>query len=178
MSVAVVHRDRRGAMKRIEPEFDKIRETGVGFVSFNVDALSADGRAKVLDALAERLDDKGRVRMMMHSIAFGNLKPVAPVAPELAEPAALACARLAEQLGITPEALQEAVDTVFASADGADALAHLAGPPASLLKPGSALLEDEDFARTIYSMGTSLTSWTQDVFARKLFAPDAMGTLR
>jgi len=169
MSIAVVHRDRRGAMKRIEPELDKIRETGVGFASFNVDALSTEGRTTVLDALAEQLGDKGRVRMMMHSIAFGNLKPLAPVAPRLAEPAAHARTRLAEQLGITPEALTEAVDTVFANADDADALAALAGPP----KYSDALLEDEDFVRTIYSMGTSLTTWVQDVFARKLFADDA-----
>jgi len=169
MSVAVVHRDRRGAMSRIEPEFAAIRETGVGFASFNVDALSDDKRGTVLDALAEQLGDSGRVRMMMHSIAFGNLKPVAPVTPQLAEPAAQARARLAEQLGVTPAALTEAVDTVFASADGVDALATLASPPPY----SDARLEDEDFARTIYSMGTSLSTWTQDVFDRKLFAPDA-----
>jgi len=39
-------------------------------------------------------------------------------------------------------------------------------------EPGP-VLEDEDFARTIYSMGTSLATWTQDVFARGLFASDA-----
>jgi NAD(P)-dependent dehydrogenase (short-subunit alcohol dehydrogenase family) len=60
------------------------------------------------------------------------------------------------------------VRTVSGS-EGGDALADLAGPP----EYSEALLEDEDFARTVYSMGTSLATWTQDLFARGLFASDA-----
>lgn len=123
MNVAVVHRDRKGAMAGIEPEFEKIRGTGVGFASWNLDALSAEGRKTVLDELAEKMGAAGRVRLLMHSIAFGNLKPLA--APP--------------------------------------------GAPAD----DTPVLEDEDFARTVYAMGTSLATWTQDVFARKLFAADA-----
>ena len=33
MSVAVVHRDRRGAMPRVEPAFDEIRSHGHGFLA-------------------------------------------------------------------------------------------------------------------------------------------------
>jgi NAD(P)-dependent dehydrogenase (short-subunit alcohol dehydrogenase family) len=35
------------------------------------------------------------------------------------------------------------------------------------------VLEDEDFERTVYSMGTSLATWTREVFAAGLFAGDA-----
>ena len=35
------------------------------------------------------------------------------------------------------------------------------------------MLEDEDFQRTVYSMGTSLVTWTQALFTRGLFAADA-----
>src|SRR5690606_42010133 len=35
------------------------------------------------------------------------------------------------------------------------------------------LIEDEDMARTIYSMGTSMLTWTQKVSQLKLFADDA-----
>ena len=38
---------------------------------------------------------------------------------------------------------------------------------------GEALLEDEDMARTIYAMGTSLLTWVQRVHAAGLFAADA-----
>jgi NAD(P)-dependent dehydrogenase (short-subunit alcohol dehydrogenase family) len=125
MNVCVVHRDRRGAMANIEPEFEKIRAAGVGLCTFNLDALAAEGRGQVLDALAAK---GARVRLLMHSIAYGNLKLLAPLPP------------------------------------------HLAGTPTY---DPDARLEDEDFARTVYSMGTSLATWAQDVFARKLFADDA-----
>lgn len=118
MNVAIAHRDRRGALEAIEPRFEEIRRTGAELLTVNTDALSEAGRASVLDALAQRMGDRGRVRLLMHSIAYGNLKPL--VAGE-----------------------------------------------------GEASLEDEDFARTIYAMGTSLATWTQDVLAREMFASDA-----
>ncbi len=127
MSVCVIHRDRRGAMPRIEAAFDEIRSHGGGFLALNIDALSAEGRATALDSLAESMAPEGKVRMLLHSIALGNLKLVAPVAPSVAD------------------------ETDY----------------------GEALIDDEDMARTIYSMGTSLLSWVQDVFARHLFAEDA-----
>ncbi|MBI2892238.1 MAG: SDR family oxidoreductase [Deltaproteobacteria bacterium] len=123
MNVAVVHRDRKGAMGAIQPRFDEIREAGVGFVSWNLDALSAEGRATVLHDLATRMGEAGRVRLLLHSIAFGNLKP-------------------------------------------------LAAPPGAA-GDDVGVLEEEDFARTVHAMGTSLAGWTQDVFARRLFAADA-----
>jgi Dehydrogenases with different specificities (related to short-chain alcohol dehydrogenases) len=127
MSVCVIHRDRRGAMPRIQADFDEIRSHGGGFLALNLDALSSEGRSTALDSLAEAMGTEGRVRMLLHSIALGNLKPVAPVPPDV----------------------RGAIDY------------------------GEALIEDEDMARTVYSMGTSLLSWVQELFARKLFAEDA-----
>ena len=131
MSVAAVHRDRRGAMPAIEQAFEEIRAREVGFVSYNVDALSPDGQRAVLDGLARSMGERGRVRALVHSIAFGNLKPL--VAPR--RPA------------------------------GEDA------PDPSVLS--DAILEDEDFDRTVRAMGTSLASWTQALHAAGLFAADA-----
>src|SRR3954447_12746347 len=95
MNVCVVHRDRRGAMVGIEQEFEKIRATNVGFLAINGDALSAEGRKGALDTLAERMGGDGRVRLLMHSIAYGNLKPIAPVAKHATEASGQARARLA-----------------------------------------------------------------------------------
>lgn len=167
MSVAIVHRDRKGAMAAIEPRFEELRATGVGFLALNLDALSAEGRKTALDALAQKLGDLGRVRLLMHSIAFGNLKPI--VAPKGESAAGASAQKLAAQLGLPADKLKEAVRAAFAQG-GADALAALLEPPPS---DSDAVLEDEDFARTVYSMGTSLLTWAQDVFARKLFSPDA-----
>lgn len=166
MSVAIVHRDRRGAMAAIEPAFAAIRATGVGFLSFNLDALADEGRRTVTAALAEKLGDGGRVRMLMHSIAFGNLKLLAPPRG-LGAGSEAARTRLAAELGITEERLREAV---LAAAPHADALTALAPAPAY---DDAAFLEDEDFARTVHSMGTSIATWTQDLLARGLFAADA-----
>lgn len=165
MSVAIVHRDRKGAMGAIEPKFEELRRTGVGFLALNLDALSAEGRKTSLDALAAAMGEKGRVRMLLHSIAFGNLKPLAPPAPMRDE----ACTRLAAQLKIDRAVLTEAIAATFATGQ-ADALAGLLEAPPS---DSDAVLEEEDFARTVHSMGTSLVTWVQDLFARKLFTADA-----
>jgi NAD(P)-dependent dehydrogenase (short-subunit alcohol dehydrogenase family) len=163
MSVCVVHRDRRGAMDRVNREFDLIRAHGRGFVGLNLDALSPAGMATVLDELTARLGSQGRVRVLLHSIAFGNLKPVAP-APQPGRPPALV--RLAEALGIPAADLGRA----------ADALAESGEPAFQALRPvdyGQTLLDDEDMARTIYAMGTSLLTWVQRLQSAGLFAADA-----
>ncbi|MBK7580040.1 MAG: SDR family oxidoreductase [Myxococcales bacterium] len=170
MNIAIVHRDRRGAMAGIEPEFEKLRATGVDFVAHNLDALADDGRAKVLDELTARMGPERRVRLLMHSIAYGNLKLVGPLAPAHGQAAGKARARLAERLGVAEAALGEAVDALVAEGEAGDALLHLASPPPY---DPDARLEDEDFARTVHSMGTSLATWAQAVFARGLFAADA-----
>lgn len=163
-SVCVVHRDRRGAMKRIEPEFEKIRGRGVGFLSLNTDALDAEKRDTVLDALAERLAGDGAIRVLLHSIAFGNLKLIAPEAPVDDS----AGERLAGRLAVKPSLLVEAVDELFS--DGADGLRGIAGAPEY---SSEMFIEEEDMARTIHSMGTSLLGWTQSLHARHMFCADA-----
>ncbi len=164
MNQCIVHRDRRGALKRIEPEFDKIREAGVKLVTFNLDALDPEKRSEVIDALAEAMGSDGHVRVLLHSIAFGNLKLLVHEAPRSDR----TLAALASKLGIDAGKLREAADELFSS-DG-DALHTLASPPEY---SNENFLEDEDFERTIFSMGTSLLGWVQMLFDRKLFDEDA-----
>jgi NAD(P)-dependent dehydrogenase (short-subunit alcohol dehydrogenase family) len=166
MSVAIVHRDRKGAMAAIEPEFAAIRASGADLLTWNLDALSNEGRATVLDALTERMAREGRVRLLLHSIAFGNLKLLAPMPPS-PNPADRARARLAAELGIAEDRLAAALESVGAESD---VLADIAWPTRY---DSSSVLEDEDFAHTIHAMGTSLAIWAQDVLARALFASDA-----
>jgi NAD(P)-dependent dehydrogenase (short-subunit alcohol dehydrogenase family) len=163
MSICVAHRDRRGAMPRIQPAFDAIAAR-VAFRAFNVDALSAEGRDQVLDELKQAMGADGRVRLLMHSIAFGNLRLLAP----LREPARRPAQALAEALGVDAERVAAAVNRLFA--DGDPSFAQLAEPAAY---DNQTLLEDEDFARTVYAMGTSLVTWVQALQRRGLFADDA-----
>jgi len=125
LSVCVVHRDRRGSMERIEKEFEVVRAFGHGFLTFNLDALSPDGIAETVAGL-KAAGAAGHLRVLLHSIAFGNLKPIAPVKGE-------------------------ELKAVY----------------------GETLIEDEDMARTVYSMGTSLLTWVQAAFKAGLFADDA-----
>lgn len=166
MSVAVAHRDRRGAMVAIEREFEAIRAGGGELLTFNVDALSPEGRATILDALAERMGESGRVRVLLHSVAFGNLKLMAPPTGTSSD-AARGRERLAALLGIPEEKLAAAIEAASAESD---AFADLATPAQY---DAENLLEEEDFARTIHAMGTSIATWAQDVLARRLFASDA-----
>jgi NAD(P)-dependent dehydrogenase (short-subunit alcohol dehydrogenase family) len=121
MNICIVHRDRKGSMERIEKDFEEIRNSAPNMISLNLDALSQEGRKQVLDRLQEVMGSQGKVRLLFHSIAFGNLKPIAPDQDNSQQP----------------------------------------------------LIEEEDMARTIYSMGTSLLTWTQELFQRQMFAQDS-----
>ncbi|HEY3381307.1 MAG TPA: SDR family oxidoreductase [Vicinamibacterales bacterium] len=163
MNVCAVHRDRRGAMDRITREFDAIRANGHGFFSLNLDALSAEGITSVIDALKTNLGPDGRVRVLLHSIAYGNLKPVVPMRPAERVPA---LDSLADALGVPRADVDRAVDRLAESGE----------PVFQILRPvdyGEAVLDDEDMVRTIYSMGTSLLTWVQRIHAAGLFATDA-----
>lgn len=162
LSVCVVHRDRRGAMERINGEFEEMRAQGHGFASLNLDALSPEGIATVLERLAGSLGSEGRVRVLLHSIAFGNLKPIV-AAPREARSASLDA--LGRALGVSKEDLDKAIDELARE-----------DPTWQGLRPveyGDALLEEEDLARTIHAMGTSLLTWVQRLHAAGLFATDA-----
>ena len=102
MSIALVHRDRKGHMAQVEEGFDRIRTAGARLITFNADALDSATQANIVERIAGELGDSNRVRLLLHAVARGNLKP-------------------------------------------------LADPWAS----SPLVLEDEDFAQTIYAMGTS-----------------------
>ena len=163
LNLCVVHRDRRGAMSRIEPEFDRIRDRGVSLVTYNKDALNKEVRSEILDGLAEVLGVDGRVRVLLHSIAFGNLKVIGPEAPV----SEVARRRLAEELGVEETRLGEVADRLFE--EGCDGLQGITTSP----EYSTELLDEEDMARTVHSMGTSLLGWTQELMGRGLFAADA-----
>ncbi len=163
MNLLIVHRDRRGAMKAIDPEFEKLRGLCPAMKTWNVDAISAEKRDVVLAEIQEALGDSGRVRVLLHSIAFGNLKLIAP---EKHNPRT-AAGSLAAKLGVDAEALTNAADELLADGeDGVHTITHAPDYP-------DRYLDEEDFARTILSMGTSLLGWTQGLFQRGLFADDS-----
>jgi len=164
MSVCAVHRDRRAMLAKIEPEFEKIRAGGTRLIAMNTDALDAESRREVIDELATAMGS-GRVRVLLHSVAFGNLKLLVPEAKAARKSAA---AELAAKVGVDAAQLQKAIDELFAG--GHSQALGLASAP---LYSDKHFLDEEDFSRTIHAMGTSLLGWVQELFARGLFAKDA-----
>ena len=163
-NVCVVHRDRRGAMKRIEPEFEAMRARGISLLTYNADALDADKRDEILDGLSESLGAAGKVRVLLHSIAFGNLKLIAPEADSNND----ARERLAAAMDVDAPQLAETVDGLFEQQ-----VYGLQGISTAPEYSADAFIEEEDLARTIHSMGTSLLGWTQRLRERGMFADDA-----
>lgn len=167
LSICVVHRDRKGAMGRIEKEFQVIRDSlqaGAEFRALNLDALSPAGVDSTIEAL--RSERSSAVRVLLHSIAFGNLKPIAPVLPGRAERVEELTERMAKRFGTSTEEVGSFVEELLQ--EGFDELSAVSPP-----EYGESLIDDEDMARTIYSMGTSLLTWVQRLHAAGLFAADA-----
>jgi len=76
MNICVVHRNSRAQKEVIDSHFDEIRKENIEFLSFNIDALNAEKREKVLLEIKEILGTKGTIKTLVHSIAKGNLKPM------------------------------------------------------------------------------------------------------
>jgi enoyl-[acyl-carrier protein] reductase III len=71
MNICGVHLDRRQTMPLVQGVIDDIEATGQQALFFNVNAADPEKREEVLGALRER---NGRVRVLMHSLAFGTLR--------------------------------------------------------------------------------------------------------
>jgi enoyl-[acyl-carrier protein] reductase III len=78
-NICGVHLDRRQGMARVEAIKEGIAAHGRQALFFNGNAADDEQRAKVVGELRDRLDGDGRdrpyVRVMLHSLAFGTLKP-------------------------------------------------------------------------------------------------------
>jgi enoyl-[acyl-carrier protein] reductase III len=81
-----VHLDRRSTLPAVEELQKKIRAFGREAWFFNVNACDEEKRKEVLDDVAKRFTERGKgekVRVLLHSLAFGTLRPL--VAPEPGE---------------------------------------------------------------------------------------------
>jgi NAD(P)-dependent dehydrogenase (short-subunit alcohol dehydrogenase family) len=75
-NLLIVHRDRSTDMEHIHMVFDKIRESGVQLTSFNADVANAEKRKTLLIEMKALTHTMGKLKVMVHSIAKGNLKPM------------------------------------------------------------------------------------------------------
>ena len=74
MNIIGVHLDRRGAMAGVEELIKSIQATGAQTLFFNVNAADAEKRQEVLSQVVPKLGG-AKIKVVMHSLAFGTLKP-------------------------------------------------------------------------------------------------------
>lgn len=75
-NIIIVYRSSRADVGVIEKEFESIKTTGVDLIAFNKDAMSVEKREDIIKDIQEKLGEQGRIRVLLHSIAKGNLKPM------------------------------------------------------------------------------------------------------
>ena len=74
MNIVGVHLDRKGTMPHVEEIVAGIRKAGGQAEFFNINAADEAKRREVLDTVAPKLGAAG-FRTVLHSLAFGTLKP-------------------------------------------------------------------------------------------------------
>lgn len=78
MNIFGVHLDRREKMPHVNEILEKIRAMGREVEYFNCNAADDGRRKETVSTIARRLTETpGTLRVLMHSLAFGALKPLA-----------------------------------------------------------------------------------------------------
>lgn len=152
MHLIILHRDRKKEVPRIEAEWAEMRAHGVRVLVFNADALREEVRTEVLQEVKTALGERGGIRLLLHAIAKGNLKPMTEQtgAPE----------------GLLPDSLDENndLDRLYRELHARrQADANFPFVP----------LQNQDLELTIQAMAFSLYDWVQALHGAGFFAADA-----
>jgi NAD(P)-dependent dehydrogenase (short-subunit alcohol dehydrogenase family) len=84
LNIFGVHLDRRATLPNVQRIMHEIEAFDRRAEFFNVNAADAEKRSEVLDRAAQVLQDEGtgQIRVLLHSLAFGTLKPFLAETPE------------------------------------------------------------------------------------------------
>ena len=74
--IIIVHRDRKIDLEQINKHFQEIALSGVKLLNFNIDATNPDKRRQTIDEIKTTLSTTGKIKILVHSIAKGSLKPM------------------------------------------------------------------------------------------------------
>lgn len=84
-SILGVHLDRQITMPNVNQIIKKIEKIGQSAIFFNINAADSIKRQEVLDEIEERFaasKDHSKVKVLIHSLAFGTLKPYFSKSPD------------------------------------------------------------------------------------------------
>jgi NAD(P)-dependent dehydrogenase (short-subunit alcohol dehydrogenase family) len=82
MGIFGVHLDRRSTLVNVDAIGAELAREGVGSRFFNVNAADHVRRREVVGAMTEALAPDGHLTLLMHSLAFGTLRPFIAARPE------------------------------------------------------------------------------------------------
>lgn len=80
LNIFGVHLDRKSTLPHVEEIQNKIRKTGRQCQFFNMNAADAEKRAEAIQTIRQQAPQK--IHVLMHSLAFGALKPMVVGGPE------------------------------------------------------------------------------------------------
>ena len=77
INIIGVHLDRAAGMQQVDELKEQLREIGVRQLFFNVNAADPERRADIMRGIEEEFAayPGSTIRLMLHSLAFGTLKP-------------------------------------------------------------------------------------------------------
>ena len=77
MNIALLYRETAQTEKSLLIQIEKISsENNIKMLPFNINALDEEGRTKFIEQFSVSVNKKNCVRLLLHSIARGNLKPL------------------------------------------------------------------------------------------------------
>jgi len=84
MNIFGVHLDRQATMPLVQQITREITKTGAKAVFYNINAADAIKRNETMDDIQERFagDKEATIKVLLHSLAFGTLKPFITKKPE------------------------------------------------------------------------------------------------
>jgi len=75
-NILIVHRDRRADLEVFTNHCKEITSLNVQLKTFNADAINAEKRRELIQNIHSTLGETGRIKVLVHSIAKGSLKPM------------------------------------------------------------------------------------------------------
>ena len=75
MHICILHRNSRTQLESINSHFEAIKQNGVEVITYNVDALNKEKCDTLIKKIKEQIGENS-IRVLVHSIAKGNLKPM------------------------------------------------------------------------------------------------------
>jgi enoyl-[acyl-carrier protein] reductase III len=75
MNIFGVHLDRKATLPQVATLVEELESVGSEVQFFNMNAADEGNRREVIEAVGESLREGAKIRVLLHSLAFGSLRP-------------------------------------------------------------------------------------------------------